>query len=385
MSDMKDDAGQSASGGRGERILVVSNRYVGDSLLAIPFLRNLRRAHPGAVIDLASSGGGRTVLATCPYLDEIVTPPSDERLSTPARLRAEAAWLASRGYDRVYLLKRSFSAAMVAWLAGIPRRIGISGDFNRLLLTRAVRPRRGRHQVETYLELLRADGVPVDDAHNENWLRAEHVTRIQGLLAPLSADRPRVLLVVQGTDCRRFWNAERWVELMRWLVQARGCELFFCGGPPDAALRATLREAVGPAVSAHLHEYSEALSLAEAGALVARMQLCVSVDTGLVHVAASFHVPVVVLVGPTDPNQWSPWGTQAAVVRSPRVRRRFTDWLAECRNALCGTRLAWPLGRALMDDITVADVQQRITTLLPPTPVLDDPRGPAREPPPLRR
>lgn len=367
MAAMKGDAGQPTPDGRDERLLVVSNRYVGDSLLAIPFLRNLRRAHPDAVIDLMSSGGGRTVLTDCPYLDEIVTPASDERLSTLARLRAEAAWLTARGYSHVYLLKRSFSAAAVVWLAGIPRRVGICGDFNRLLLTRPVRPRRGRHQVETYLELLRADGIHVDDGHNENWLREDHVTRVGDLLAALPAGRPRVLLVVQGTDCRRFWNPERWVALMHWLVEDQGCELFFCGGPADAVLRASLQAAVGPAVAAHLHDYSETCSLAEAGALVMRMNLCVSVDTGLVHLAASFHVPVVVLVGPTDPNQWSPWGTRSAVVRSPRVRRRLTDRVAEFLHALRGTPLAWPLGRASMNDITVEDVQERITALLSAT------------------
>ena len=189
---------------------------------------------------------------------------------------------------------------------------------NRMLLTTAVRPRRGRHQVETYLELLRADGVPVDDGHNENWLREDHATRVGELLAALPAARPRVLLVVRGTDCRRFWSPERWVELMRWLVEDRGCELFFCGGPPDAPLHAQLQHGVSPNVAAHVHDYSEALSLAEAAALVGRMNLCVSVDTGLVHLAASFHVPVVVLVGPTDPNQWAPWATGWCVALNQR-------------------------------------------------------------------
>ena len=226
---------------------------------------------------------------------------------------------------------------------------------------------------------VQATGVPVDDGHNENWLDEAAINRVEQLLGGLPADRPRLLLVVQGTDCRRFWNADRWVALMRWLVETRGCELFFCGGRADASLRAQLREAAGPEVAAHLHDHSADLSLGEAGALVARMNLCVSVDTGLVHLAASFHVPVVVLVGPTDPNQWSPWDTPAAVVRSSRVRRRLGDRMAERAHAARGRPLRWPLGRASMNDITVADVQQRITELL----AARNPSTP--EPPPIRR
>ena len=89
------------------------------------------------------------------------------------------------------------------------------------------------------------------------------------------------------------------------------------------------------------------------------------VDTGLVHLAASFGVPVTVLVGPTDPNQWSPWMTRSAVVRSPRVIRGSVDrlraWLSPHRER----QLCWKPGRASMDDITVADVIDRVAGLLP--------------------
>ena len=54
----------------GERILVVCTQYIGDTLLAIPFLRNLRRTHPAAVIDVCAQGAARAVLGSCPYVDE---------------------------------------------------------------------------------------------------------------------------------------------------------------------------------------------------------------------------------------------------------------------------------------------------------------------------
>jgi hypothetical protein len=57
------------------------------------------------------------------------------------------------------------------------------------------------------------------------------------------------------------------------------------------------------------------------------MDLCLGVDTGLVHLAASHDVPVVVLFGPTDPNRWSPWTARATVVRSAQVRRPLFDRL----------------------------------------------------------
>jgi heptosyltransferase-2 len=358
---------QDGTGTARERILVVCTRYVGDTVLAIPFLRNLRRAHPDAVIDVFAERAAREVLAACPYHDELVAWERPRRgwLASLVGLRATAAWLRGRGYSRAYLLKRSTSVALLAWLAGIPQRIGFASEVGRVLLTNAVRVPRGRHQVQAYLDQLRTEGVAVDDGRNENWVPAPVAARSAALLAALPAARPRVLLAVRGTDALRFWRFDRWARLIEWLVQDRGCEIVLCGAPLDATAHRRLEAAVGPDVAAHVHDFSRSVPLREAGGLIARMDLCIGVDTGLVHLAASFGVPVAVLVGPTDPNQWSPWMTHSAVVRSSRVVRspseRLRAWLRPSRDR----HLRWTPGRASMDDITVADVIERVAGLLP--------------------
>ena len=66
-----------------------------------------------------------------------------------------------------------------------------------------------------------------------------------------------------------------------------------------------------------MRDHSLDLSLREAVALISRMDLCLGVDTGLPHIAASFGVPTAVLYGPTDPGKWHPWKTRSAIVQSP--------------------------------------------------------------------
>jgi heptosyltransferase II len=350
-----------------ERILVVCTQYIGDTLLAIPFLRNLRRAHPDAVIDVCAEGGPRAVLANCPYVDDRVTwsrPPRERRGGLAAvftALQAQAAWLRARQYTRAYLLKPSFSAAALAKLAGIPCRIGFAGESSPLL-TRRVRRRRGRHQVETYLDLLRAEGFAIDDARNENWVRASSATRIGPLVDRLPAGRKRVFLAVQSTDVLKHWPADRWQRLVRWLVDSNACEVVLCGGSADIAAHDALREAVGPAVAAHVHDVSEWVSLADATALAVKMDLCIGIDTGLVHLASSVGVPAVVLVGPTDPNRWSPWRTRSIVLRSSRVTSTFMERVLTAIGAT--DHLRWPLGTAATADIPVADVEAAVGCLL---------------------
>lgn len=354
-----------------ERILVVCTRYIGDTILAIPFLRNLRRAFPGVPIDIFAEGAARAVLADCPYVDRFVSwarPAGRRSLAASfASFRSEAAWLAGRHYSRVYLLKRSLSAGLVTALAGIPTRIGLPGD-GRFFHTRCVSVPCGRHQADRYLDLLRAEGITVDDGHTENWIAPETQARMTSLLATLPVGRPRVFVAVQSTAPEKHWPAKRWAALVEWLIECRGAEVILCGGHDDLPAHDALRADVGPELAAHIHDFTQDLSLREASGLLASMDLCVGVDTGLVHLAASHGVPVAVLFGPTDPNQWSPWTARAVVVRSSQVKQTLADRLAA---RLASRPTPWPLGEASMNDIGVDDVVVAITSLLPdhsPTP-----------------
>jgi heptosyltransferase II len=355
-----------------ERILVVCTRYIGDTLLAVPFLRNLRRAYPHAVIDVCAEGGARAVLASCPHVDELLAwtrPPRQRRRGITgaiSALAAEGAWLRSRRYARAYLLKPSLSAAVLATLAGIPVRVGFSGESSPLL-TRRVRRRPGRHQVETYLDLLRAEGHAIDDGRNEHWVAPAAAKRVRPLLEGLPAGRPRVLIAPRSTDVKKHWHPDRWRRLVDWLVRERGCEIVFCGGPADVIDHEALRESLAGDVALHVHDFSEAVPLADVAAFASRIDLCVGVDTGLVHLAASVGMPVVVLYGPTDPDRWVPWRTRATILRSTAARRSLGTRLFA---AVGRTPAAGLPGHGAVDDIPYEAVAASVEALLPARPAM---------------
>jgi heptosyltransferase-2 len=301
------------------RILVIRNRYIGDTVLAIPFLRNLRRRFPDAVIDVLVEPGAGQILADCPYKNELVVWERPQRVNevvpgSLANVIATARWLRTKRYDRAYILKRSLSTGLLAWLAGIPHRVGVVKDGRGLLLSRRVPYRKDRHEVDLSLDLLRADGIDVDDGRNENWVAAEAGAKADQLLSELPPARPRVFLAPRSTDEDRNWPLARMAEVIRWLIEDRGSDVFLCGSTKDLPTHRRLQAALPPPVARYLHDFSQECSLRETAALLSRMDLCVGVDSGLPHVAASFGVPVVTLSGAADPRQWHPWKTQAAVV-----------------------------------------------------------------------
>ncbi len=311
-----------ADEGRRERILVVGTRYIGDTVLMIPFLRNLRCASPQAVIDFHAEGAARHMLAACPFIDSFiirrrVTDGSGTLRRTLGGMAAEALAFRRAGYTRAYLLKSAPSAAMLALLAAIPHRVGFARGPNRVLLSRTVPVRAGRHQADLYLDLLRADGLAVDDGHNDNWTVPVAAARVESLLGAVPAGRPIVFLSPCATNARRNWPSERWARTLDWLVGERGCEVVLAGSPPDAPVHAAILAGMSPALDGHVHDFSTALSLPEAAALIARVDLCVGIDTGLPHLATSFGVPTVRLFGGSDPVRWGIWRGAGEIVHAP--------------------------------------------------------------------
>ncbi|NLF82377.1 MAG: glycosyltransferase family 9 protein, partial [Candidatus Gastranaerophilales bacterium] len=158
------------------RILVARYRFIGDTVLMIPFLRNLRYAYPDAVIDVLVGPVSGEVLNDCPYINELIVFDTTRKHRYENKNEEKKSFfsyvklLKSRKYDKVYVLKRSLSSALLVFLAGIPERIGFNTEGRGILLTKRIPYVKDRHEVECFLDVLRADEIEVKDNHLENWV-----------------------------------------------------------------------------------------------------------------------------------------------------------------------------------------------------------------------
>jgi len=147
---------------KAEHILVMRYRFIGDTVLTVPFLRNLREAYPSARIDLMLEPFSGQVIEGCPYVDRII--PFEFRTIHAYSARSERSKLSGyfhywklirdQRYDAVFVLKRSLSSALLARAANVPRRIGFATEGRRFLLTDPVRYLHDRHEVENFLDCL---------------------------------------------------------------------------------------------------------------------------------------------------------------------------------------------------------------------------------------
>lgn len=281
--------------------------WLGDTVMALPTLRALRASLPGRRI---------TVVGPWAFLlaDQGV---ADHGLPYPRDIRGRVAAigpLLRLGADTALLLPNSLESALVARVFGARRIIGYARDGRTRLLTDPLPlPEPRRHQVDEYLGLLAPFGVEPGEAV-PRWLLSPDgsAARIAALLpATAPADRLRIGLHVGAAyGPSKLWPADRVATLAREL-QRRGFAPVLLGTPSAGA------DAVVEAVGLPLPSLVGRDSADLLPALLARLHLLVSPDTGVAHLAAALEVPVVTLFGPTDPRRSAPRGTRCRVLWKP--------------------------------------------------------------------
>jgi ADP-heptose:LPS heptosyltransferase len=147
------------TGSHVQNILVIQTAFLGDAVLTLPFLNNLRTAYPSAAISVLCTPEIADVFERTPSVSKRVVFDKRGRDKSPAAIWRLAQRLREEKYDLAFLPHRSFKSALIAWLARIPRRVGFSTSQGRWLLTDVVPFRWGVHDADRNLALLKAVGV----------------------------------------------------------------------------------------------------------------------------------------------------------------------------------------------------------------------------------
>src|SRR4030066_1622167 len=152
---------------RPERLLVRAVNWLGDAVLTTPALGALRAACPQARITIAAKPLVAELLRHHPDVDAIDVYAKDGAHAGAIGMFRKARELRRGGYEAAVLLQNAIDAALLAFLAGIPERMGYATDGRRLLLSRPVPVTEeilSLHHAEYYLRLLAELGVPRPEA-----------------------------------------------------------------------------------------------------------------------------------------------------------------------------------------------------------------------------
>lgn len=290
-----------------ERILVRAPNPLGDAVMATPLLRCLRRSWPRARITVLALPPGAEAYGGLDCVDRVEV----YRRSTEDRglrgFAAVARRLRRERFDLAVVCPNSHSSALLALLARARRRVGWSYNGRGFLLTDRLRPgtvrfarRIPRPMTSYYLDLARHLGAEVTDERTE--LRTtpegeEEALRVLGAGGWREGTPLAGLGVGASFGPSKLWTPEAFAATGDALA-ARGLAVCLLHGPGEEPVAAAVQGLMKarPVVGA-----GTVLRLAGLKSLASRLSVAVTTDTGTRHVVSAFGVPVVVVMGPTDP------------------------------------------------------------------------------------
>lgn len=284
-------------------ILVLRLDRIGDLLMALPALHDLREAAPRARIRLAVGRWSEDLARGFP-VDEVLVW-SAPFVGRPAEGASSFAALAKKARalrgDRIELgldLQGDLRAALLLWLSGAARRVGYANTGGGYLLTDIVPLDETVSWVEQNRQAVAlATGCPratrcFDPLTAEDRAFAEGFLAREGIL-----DRP-LLVGLHPSGGRRVkeWPVSRWREVAARLQRERGATILVTGSAADRSLAAALAEGLPQAPV----DLCGRLEVRQTLAVIARLHLYLSPDTGPMHMACAVGTPSVSVFGPSD-------------------------------------------------------------------------------------
>lgn len=306
-------------------ILIRGTNWVGDSVIAVPAMREIRRLFPEAKISLLVRPWVRDIYAAAEFVDEVLEYDKLGAHRGWAGFRRLVSDLRRRRFDLAVLLQNAFEAAWIARCAGIPQRVGYARDGRGWLLTHACRvdpALRDLHQAYYYLGILVGAGLLADRpwehrnrplqvglrVRESDRLSAERILRSAGVQ---SGD------VVIGLNPGAYygeakrWFADRYARTADVLAEQYRARVLIFGSAGDRR--------VADEVAAKMSQPSVVLAgrttLGELMGLIRECSLLITNDSGPMHLAAALDVPQVAVFGSTSDVATGPLSPLATVVK----------------------------------------------------------------------
>jgi lipopolysaccharide heptosyltransferase II len=324
-------------------LLIFAPNWLGDAVMALPAMADLRRAMPDARIDVAARPHIAPLFALTTGVDEVVVIGGAGNASDLVR---------GRHANAVLLLTNSFQTALTVWRAGVPERWGYRTDWRGPLLTRSIRPPFDAvHQATYYQQLVRALGC--ENGPLEPRLEATAEGKQSGLELLVDGgwdERAPLVALAPGAAYggAKRWPAERFAALAASLARD-GVRSVLVGGPADAAAGAEVGRILGTRLD--IMNLIGRTDLATLAGVLVRCRTLVSNDSGAMHFAAALGVPVTAIFGPTDERATSPLGRSGRP--APAVLTHQV-WCRPCMLREC------PLTHRCMKLITAEEARKNV-------------------------
>ncbi|WP_028452144.1 lipopolysaccharide heptosyltransferase II [Chitinilyticum aquatile] len=294
-----------------KKILIVAPAWIGDAIMAQPLYARLHQRYPGLILDVLAPAWTRPLHERMPEVHAALDNPFGHgELGLRQRWRLGRT-LKAAGYEQVIVLPNSLKSALVPWFARIPKRTGWVGEARYGLLNdaRKLDPYALPLMVERFLALAdEPDAERRRPLHPRLVVQHAHRDAVRARLR-LPTDLP-VVALCPGAEYgpAKRWPARHAATLSLALLE-RGYQVWLFGSDKDAPIAGEIADMAPGVVN-----LAGKTSLSEAIDLMSLAKGAVCNDSGLMHVAAALHIPLVAIYGSSSPEFTPPLSDRAAIV-----------------------------------------------------------------------
>lgn len=281
---------------KGDRFLIVSTTGLGDTLWGTPAIRELRNTYPDAYIGVITSALGKQVLQSNPHINEIFVvkePPLFSLIKLfPILIKRKIATILVFHISQRPLLP--FCALLGAGRIIGTEKInkGLDFLFTDLLETKRI------HEIERRLDVVQAAGAKIKSKLMEFFPSPDDHKKAEELL-------PSGIVIglhPGAKDRFKQWPPSHFITLGRLLKQKLGCHIVVTGTPAEKGLVENIVRSIDGAIGIY-----EGVSIATLSALLGKLSLYITNDTGPLHIACATTTPTIALFTPTDPVLCGPY------------------------------------------------------------------------------
>jgi len=306
------------------RILILAPNWLGDAVMALPAIADVKRRFPAARVIVAARRAVAGMFHLAPSIDEVLPLEWNGRLFRQHAWRTDLDALRRVSADAALLLPNSFASAWMVSRAGIPERMGYARDWRARLLTRAVKPPgRSVHQGEYYQHLVRALAMPSGPLEPNLVAPDAAIASARSLLTSRGWNESRSIIALAPGAAygkAKQWLPAHFAQLVSMLVSSSNATCVMVGSGADRETTRWIGGLVPEGNRTQLIDLAGDTSLESLAGVIRLSRVFVSNDSGAMHLASALGTPVVALFGPTREYETAPLprsGVRAEVLLHP--------------------------------------------------------------------
>ena len=278
-----------------EEIYCFSNTAIGDTLFNTPVFRSLKKHFPNKKLIVVLNPSNYTLFETNPYIDEIMIYSGKTKHFFSFLLE-----LKKRKPKLILLLHSNDpQATSVSVLAGAKYIIKIPNDKNKFNIWHTNKIEKPTLEYTIYQKIRYLNYLGIDikkDKFNvcmELYLKEEWNNNVEKYLHQVIIGKKLIGFQIGASNLSRMWFEDKWIELgQKLLVKYPNINIILTGSPNEKELTSIVEKGIN---DKRILNLAGKFNLGEAAALIGKLDLLITPDTGPLHIAAALNVPTITL------------------------------------------------------------------------------------------